>query len=335
MCRCVAWPVLRLGPMVRRVACAVFLFAVAHETTARAEDDVDRVRTLYDEAGQLEKLGQWSAAQERLRAALRIRETPQLHYALGWAFENDDRLLEARVEYESAVRAAKGRGADGDEVKRLATTRLEEVDRLIPDVHVRAANAHVTIDGKPVPSIGGEATTKVDPGSRVIRVERNGQTVQQTVYVPRGISRIVEISADSTIVATDHDKKSNVLPWVLVGVGGALVVTSAALFISSSSDASERDSKQASWCQATACAGSLATLPETTDARQNRLDSQDAADRGNTKQIAGAVIGALGLTSAIVGTVILVKRGGEKPLALRIDGAPTVGGGFASASLRF
>ena len=42
-----------------------------------------------------------------------------------------------------------------------------------------------------------------------------------------------------------------------------------------------------------------------------------------------------GLASAIVGTVILVKRGGERSSALRIDGAPTVGGGFASASLRF
>jgi hypothetical protein len=65
-----------------------------------------RARALFDEAGELERQGQWSAAQERLRAAIRIHETPHLRYALGWALENDDKLLEARVQYETALRLA-------------------------------------------------------------------------------------------------------------------------------------------------------------------------------------------------------------------------------------
>ena len=316
-------------------ATAITLMLVACARTAYADDDVDRVRTLYDEAGQLEKQGQWSAAQDRLKTALRIRDTAQLHYALGWAFENDDRLLEARTEYEAAVRSAKSKNVE--EVARLATSRLEELEKITPEVRVQAANAHVAIDGKNVPSQGDEAVAKVDPGSRVIRVERDGRVLQQTIYVPRGVSRIVEVGKDTSVIAAEPSK-SNALPWVLVGVGGAMVVGSVALFISSSSDASTRDSKQAQWCQATACTGTVATLPETDAAVSYRRDSQDAADRGNTKQIAGAVIGAVGLVGVAVGTVIMIKRSREtrsSASVMSVTGTPTPGGGFASASLSF
>src|SRR5262249_22650549 len=107
--------VLTRAPIVRRqrlrhvqlFLCA-FVVGIARTATATAPTTTTepRARALFDEAGALERCGQWAAAQERLRAALRLRETPQLHFALGWALENEDKLIEAKLEYETAARLA-------------------------------------------------------------------------------------------------------------------------------------------------------------------------------------------------------------------------------------
>ncbi|HVJ92860.1 MAG TPA: hypothetical protein VM580_23830 [Labilithrix sp.] len=114
------------------IAARTFVFAVLLGTNARAADpNTLRARALFDEAGELERRGQWSAAADRLRAALRLRDTPHLHYALGWALENDDKLLDAKVEYETAARLGAER-AGGAEAARLANARLAELEKKLP-----------------------------------------------------------------------------------------------------------------------------------------------------------------------------------------------------------
>lgn len=110
-----------LPPLVV-AATLVFTASPAH-----ADDDLQRARALFDEAGDLERIGEWSLAQERLRAALRLHETPHLHYALGWALENDEKPAAARAEYETARNLAERTGAE--EVRALATLRMAALDR--------------------------------------------------------------------------------------------------------------------------------------------------------------------------------------------------------------
>lgn len=315
--------------------------------------DLDRARTLFDEAGELERKGDWAAAQDRLRAALRIRETPHLRYALGWALENSDRLIEARTEYEVALRLAQRGGAD--EVSRLASTRISEVDRKIPLVQIRvkgalAKDTHVLVDGREVRVHGDLGTLPVDPGTRSIRVERTGKAPsEETVTVQQGVLKVVEVQGDEGVVldssfpvVADSRSSGSVLPWVLVGGGGALVLGGVLLFVASSSDVSDRDASMQQWCDATACVGgTTATRPESAEAAAFRREAYDAASQGNTKQILGAVIGGVGIAGIAVGTYMLVKNReqADAPRAarsgLRVDGAPLPGGGMASASLVF
>ena len=111
-------------------AVPVLLAVVSFASSARADDAKDggleRARALFDEAGELEKTGQWTAAQERLRSALRIRETANLRYALGWALENDGKGNAARAEYERARRLADQAG--NAEVSRLSAERIAKLD---------------------------------------------------------------------------------------------------------------------------------------------------------------------------------------------------------------
>lgn len=336
-----------------RLAAPVLLAVLTLGTAAHAEPtDLERARTLFDEAGELERKGDWAAAQDRLRAALRIRETPHLRYALGWALENSARLIDARTEYEVALRLAQRGGVE--EVSRLASTRIAEVDRKIPLVQIRvrgalAKDTHVLVDGREVTVHGDVGTLPVDPGTRIVRVERSGKSPsEESVSVQQGVFKVVEIAGDEGVAldgglpVVADTRQRTALPWVLIGTGGALALGGALLFVSSSSDVSTRDESMRQWCDATACiGGTTATRPETGEAASLRRDAYDAASRGNTKQIVGAVLGGVGIAGIAVGTYMLVK-GREQTdapraarAALRVDAAPLPGGGMAGASLAF
>lgn len=351
----------------RSIGPAVVVALVLAARPASAQDsDIERARTLFDEAGELERLGQWSAAQDKLRAALKIRETPHLRYALGWALENDDKLLEAKVEYESAVRLA-AQKAGAEEVSRLATTRIQEVEKKTPAVQIRvpggsAAGARVTVDGHTTTLKDDSVSIPVNPGSRVIRVERGkAPPIEQLVYVPRGMLRVVDIAKEESVASRTgpqdrHDaapkeqpvstrllvkeEHSNTLPIVLVASGAAMVLGGGLLFAASTNDADERDTRMAQWCTATACTnGTTATLPETADATANRQAADDAAERGNVKQVLGALVGGVGLVGVGIGTYLLI-RGDERsvaPTARRVTpiAGALPGGAMAGATIRF
>lgn len=348
----------------RSIAPALLVAATLAARSAAAQDsDIERARALFDEAGELERQGQWGAAQDKLRAAIRIRETPHLRYALGWALENDDKLLEAKVEYEAAARlASQKQGAD--DVARLASTRLAEVEKKTPLVQVHvpggATNGtRVVVDGRATPMKDDVVTLPVNPGSRVIRIERTGQRPdEQLVYVPRGMVRVVEVPKGESVASRTgsqdrHDaardtkthlvvkeERSNTFPIVLVASGAALVLGGGAIFASSTSDADERDTRMAQWCTATACSsGTTATLPESAEATAHREAASDAAERGNTKQAIGLALGGVGLVGVAVGSYLLL-RGEERPVSptarkvTPIAGA-LPGGAMAGAAFRF
>lgn len=311
--------------------------------------DTERARALFDEAGALERQGKWGAAQDRLRQALKLKDTPQLYYALGWALENDDKLLEARAEYEKAVSTAAGK-PNAEEAAKLARERLADLEKMTPTVRVRVsggakATTRVLVDGREAKREDDLATIPVNPGSHVIRVERAGvdETLEQMVYVGRGTQRDVDIDAPAAVAARDSNQErhaslvsttrssgDSVVPWVVLGGSAALLLGGAGLLIASSSDASDRDMYRDRWCSETACTGgTTATRPETAQATADRRAAEDAADSGNTKQIAGFVLGGVGILGAAVGTYLLVTRHREAPATV----SWTPGG--AMASFRF
>jgi tetratricopeptide (TPR) repeat protein len=349
----------------RRTIAPALLVAVtlAARSAAAQDSDIERARALFDEAGELERQGQWTAAQEKLRAAIKIRETPHLRYALGWALENDDKLLEAKAEYETAARLASQK-AGAEEVGRLANARLAEVEKKTPLVQVRvpggsASGTRVVVDGRATTIKDDMVVMPVNPGSRVIRIERAGQPPsEQLVYVPRGMVRVVDLpkaenvasrtashdrhdaAADTTTHLVVKEERSNTLPIVLVASGAALVLGGGVLFASSSSDANERDERMAQWCNATACSGgTTATLPESADATAHRQAATEAAERGNTKQAIGLAASGVGLVGVAVGSYFLL-RGQERPASptarkLTPTAGMIPGGAMAGASFTF
>jgi hypothetical protein len=299
----------RVLPRARLAATLIVVTTLSVARAASAETaDLQRARQLFDEAGELELQGQWAAAQDRLRAALAIRETPHLRYALGWALENGGRLLDARSEYELALRLARRDGVA--EVSKIAAARVAEVERKIPLVQFRvrgtlAKETRVLVDGRDVFVGVNGGTAQVDPGTRVVRIERNGEaTTELSFAMAQGGLHVIDVHGDTVpAAATDggHDSPasgSRTLPWVLVGGGAALVASGAFVFVSS-------------------------------------------ADEGSTKPVAGALIGGAGLASLAAGAYLLLARrdrGETTPAgrrAFELHGAPLHGGAVAGATLTF
>jgi hypothetical protein len=176
-------------------------------------------------------------------------------------------------------------------------------------------------------------------------VERPGRAPsEQSVSVGRGVLRVVEVKGDEGVTVLDDRGRpaegASVVPWMLVGGGGALLVTGAILFASSSGDASTRDEKTAQWCDAVACSNGMASRTETPEAVALRREAYDAASRGNTKQVIGGIVGGVGAVSAVVGVYLLLQRPhgpetAQKRSRLAVDASPLTGGGMANASLTF
>ncbi|MBX3228750.1 MAG: hypothetical protein KIT84_39945 [Labilithrix sp.] len=345
--------------MRRSIAAGLVLgAAVLHRGPAWAGDpDLERARALFEEAGELERHGNWSGAEERLRQALRLRETPQLHYALGWALENDDKLLEAKAEYETAMKQGQNRSG-GEEATRLASARLADLEKKMPVIKVRVtgaskASARVIVDGKEVKRDDDVAILNVNPGSHVIRVERTGtdESIEQMAYVGRGTVRSVDVDTGAAVAGRDttqdrhappplrmSDASSSapgddLLPWVFVGAGTALVLGGIIVFAASAGDASTRDEMHSSWCVATRCNGNRASVPETPEAAAFRRRASDAADAGNTKQAIGIAMGSLGLAAGALGAYFFMTS--KKTDAPRASVSPLPGGGYASAAFSF
>jgi hypothetical protein len=349
----------------RRLVAAGLLLGLFLAPTARAADsDTDLARALFEEAGELERRGQWGAAQERLRGALRLRETPELHYALGWALENDDKLLEATGAYETAARLGRERSAE--EATRLATARLADLEKKVPvlKVHVVAGpTARVVVDGRAIKRENDFATTSVNPGSHVVRIEQNEGVLEWIVYVGRGNVQTVEADTANAVAARptaqdrhgrslspsvalslrDNERNDRaVLPWLLVAGGVAFVAGSVALLISAESDADARDEAHARWCTLTACKGATTTRPETPEAAGFRREASDASDTKDTKQAIGCALGGAGVVAASVGAFLLLRGDGSAEKAAiarlpraRASVAPLPGGGLASAMFAF
>ena len=338
---------------MRPIAGIVLGLAVLAPTSARAADpsDTERARALFDEAGSLERQGRWGAAQDRLRQALKHRETPQLYYALGWALENEDKLLEAKAEYETTLRLAAGK-PNAEEAARLARERLAELEKMTPTIRVKIggarSKARVIVDGREAKREDDVATVAVNPGSHVLRVERAGadEALEEMVYVGRKETREVTIDAPDVAVRDTNQERhgpaplrvtaptsgddTSVLPWAILGGSVAFLAGSAALFVASSASADDRDLYQSRWCTATACNGTTATKTETPEAAADRRAASDAASSGNTKQIAAFALGGVGIVGAAIGTYLLVTRHRESP---RVAYVP--GGAVATAGWRF
>ncbi len=226
------------------------------------------------------------------------------------------------------------------------------------------SKARVMVDGSEVRCEDDVAKTPVNPGSHMIRVERESmRTFEQVVYVGRGSVRTIEIERDDVATRNETrdrhgpsparsrassarpqsaEHRESVLPWLLLSGGLAFIAGGAALLVSADADTNTREKMQARWCNVTACTGTTATRAETAEAAEYRRAATEALDTASTKQAFGLGLGGAGLVAGTVGAILLL--GGEDAVEkdhhrphprARAGAAPLPGGGMATATFSF
>ncbi len=202
-----------------RVAFASALVAaltVAASASAEpSPSELALARQLFSAASALETEGKWSAAAEKLREALSIKETPGLRYHLAHCEEQAGALVAASLEYARASELI-AQGAQAPDVAQLLALADQRLAAQIPRLSLRVpadvSGVSVVIDGHGIPSAVLGNAVPVDPGRhQVLARAPNRSDFSRTVMLEAGESRTLTLDfgptppAATASVAPGHD----------------------------------------------------------------------------------------------------------------------------------
>jgi hypothetical protein len=192
------------------IACAAAI-AVATVGVASAQPEASgaapsgaelaAARQLFNEALALETSGEWQGALERLERVAKVKMTPQVRYHIAYCHENLGKLVEAINGFELAEQEARALGDAARDVLENAPAHAEalraKVAHLEITVRGKLTRSKILLDGQPLsPALLGNELP-VNPGSHLLRVERDGKTLLELpLDLASGQHNAVELPID-------------------------------------------------------------------------------------------------------------------------------------------
>lgn len=273
---------------------------------AQSEEEIARARDQYRKGLGLEAAGDWAGALAQFEAVARVRMTPAVRFHIARCQHNLGNLLEALGGYRLAAHEA---SQDPKSAETLSEARLgiEEVEAMIPKLVIErgagAEAAAITLDGVALgdKSIGKEVP--VNPGAHTIKFTLpDGRTEQRVVRVKEKESKkvVLTFAAEDADAAEEEEEVStstveeggsSTLAWVMVGVGGASLVTSGVFYLMRSSTISDHEDQ----CVNNVCPSSL----------------EDTGNKGKTYGTVGNITLGVGVLGLGIGTILLLTEGGS------------------------
>jgi hypothetical protein len=291
---------------------------------AQTPADVETARALFVEAAKLGNEGRWKEARELYARSLQLKPAAITRYSLGVAERETGRFADALNSFRAFLTEPEAPGtARFREPACAAITALEaRIGHVTIAVEPRSiASLTLTIDGLPVPPTS-ERPRDIDAGAhdvvarapgfrpaaaRFVVAEGGGAAVTMTLASATATmpsrALVGPLDPRSLLEPTPPPQApSRKLPFILLGVGGALFVGGATLGLVGVSQAGDAPTQDGS-----------------------------AASSAKAKGIAGDIIGGAGIATAGIGLVLLLTGGKSSP-APSSAGSPTVsasGTGFA------
>jgi hypothetical protein len=314
------------------VAIAAATVSLAAPATARSQspEELQAARGRFDEGLSLAAAGDWAGALAAFQEVGRIKLTPQVRFHIARCEEMLGWWVRALGKYRLAV--VEARGVDGAaEAGQRAAAAVARLEREVPvlEVTVRGADGRVELflDGAPLGPASGVRAVLVDPGDHRVDARHGATSVTQTVRAAASQRHRVELAfstasgapapapaplaprraPDLPPPAVETGDGAKLAPWLLVGVGGAALVTGAVALAVRQDAVGDHDA-----CEAGRCPPAL----------------EDAGARGRTANAvmwSGFAVGGAALTA---GVVWLVMR--DPPPPAQAGAAP-----FDGRRLRF
>ena len=290
------WRGMLLGTCIALAPLAWSHVAVAQPS----EQDIAKAREQFGQGVQLEAAGDWAGALTQFESVARVKMTPQVRFHIARCQHKLGNLLAALGAYRLAAHEASS-DPNAADVLDEARKGIEEVEAKIPKLVIElgagAEAASVSIDGVAIgdSSVGKEVP--VNPGPHTIQYTlSDGRKDERVVRLKEGESKTVKLTAPTDSSVPDDGKgkggvdeeggNSNVVPWVLVGVGGASLVASGVFYMMRAGTISDHDDQ----CKDSVCPKSL----------------EDTGSSGKTYTTLGNVTLGIGVLGLGVGTVMLL-----------------------------
>jgi hypothetical protein len=339
--------------MRTRTALAMLAITLSASRAAPAQPEpsasgLKMAQDLVEEGRVLGQQGKWGDALERFRKAASVspKTTPQLAFYVGYAEARVGKLVAADVDLRRAVELAQA--TSNEQVAKAARAELPDLEARTPGLTI-VVNGSPTpvsleIDGSPLGVAALGSPVPLDPGDHTIvvhfaagsvtrhvaLVERQRATV--TLDAPQGVAGApLEGTASpgaspppaspAPQAAETRSGTGKLLSFVVIGAGGAALVTSGVFYLLSRSALSPVTS---------ACPSSPCVAPSGSPLPSDYRDAQ-------SKQTIAIVLAAAGGVVAATGFVLLATGGSGAPsassAASNVHLAPWIGPGGGGAAL--
>jgi hypothetical protein len=321
-----------LGVSVLTAVLTVSPLAMAQTETPAppTEEELASARQLFQDAYADEQAGRFDVALDKFYKVARVKESVAVRYRIATCLEGLKRLREARDAFRAIAASREVVAPAERDIAESAAQRAVQLDRRIPRLVVSVAegspaNVAVRLDGAPVPSRGA---VELDPGDHVVQATADGAAPFESKFsVPEAGEHPVLITfADGKAVVPppDDSPRRPFLGWVLVGVGGALVVAGGVTLAVREGNVSDLED---------ACPGGQCPASRRSDLESTRDAAQLQGPLG------GVLIGA-GVVAAGVGAYLLLKprarqQGATGARSLWVSAGPTRGGSMVAGGIAF
>jgi hypothetical protein len=246
----------KLRPSVLVGAALAASLFVCNVRGARAQtaSEIATAKQWFAEGLAHEEKDEFGTALDLFRRASQVKRTPQIVYHVGFCESRTGALVEALVDLDSA--AALGRAAHAEDVVTAARAELSEVQRRIPHLEVHDVGAtrpaRFVVDGNAIALSMLRTAMPLDPGEHTVTLEyASGANATQKVTLAERDTKTIEIGSPpaaaqastsapatsattvtsaapatslSSPIASSSQHAASTLPWIVVGIGGALAI---------------------------------------------------------------------------------------------------------------
>jgi hypothetical protein len=231
------------------VLLASLLGGLAWSVPSYADDTEDkkelsRARAMFQQAIELEQAGNFPNALQLFREVGQVRMTPQVQFHIALCEENLGRLVTAMGGYELALEGADQVGTSFKaEVEQKRTELKARIPKLIIVRGKGAEAATIELDGVPLGASRIGIENEVDPGPHQIAAKAPGhENFVETVSVQEEERRTVKVELEKLpegavaggggmMDAGAPEKKSRLIPYIVIGAGGAVLLASGVFLI--------------------------------------------------------------------------------------------------------
>jgi len=259
--------------------------------TAQAQDPrSDQAREHFARGQTAYNQGDYEAAIREWNSAYELDARPRIQFNLAQAYERLGRLTEALTALDNYIEAADPNDAQQADARSRRGAIRQRLDRTGVRITGAPDGALITIDDQDWGRAPRPDTIRLEPGSHRVRIKLDGYSdFTAVVSVPAGqeVEVAVEMSEATAPVAgpagaTESSSGGSILPYVVIGAGGALFVGGLLIGTAAVGQAKDAPSK----------------------------DSTEADDARSLAAVADLTM-VVGLVGAGVGVVLMLLDGGS------------------------